>query len=98
MYLLLALSVVYLIVNFTFTKVNGIPVYAPMDWESTEGILTPLGVLVGSVVIFFLVDLLNQCKLKANGYNHIVKVALNKKNPRSNKKVMDALKNTDISN
>lgn len=91
--MILVLSVLYLFVNLTFTKVNGTPVYAPMDWESTEGILTPIGVLVGSIVIFFLVDLLNQQKLKANGYNHIVKVALNKKNPRSSKKVMDALSN-----
>lgn len=93
MYLILALSVVYLIVNFTFTKLNGTPVYAPMDWETTEGILTPIGVLVGSIVIFFLVDILNQQKLKVNGYKHIVRVAMNKKNPRSNKKVMDALSN-----
>ena len=58
-YIILVLSFIYLIVNLTFTKVTGIPVYAPMDWESVAGILTPLGVLVGAVVIFFIVDLLN---------------------------------------
>ena len=98
LYLILALSVLYLIVNLTFTKVTGTPVYKPMDWESTEGILTPIGVLVGAILIFFLVDLLNQQKLKANGYHHIVKVALNKKNPRSNKKVMDELSNSANNN
>ena len=58
------LSVIYLIVNLAYTKTHDNPVYAPMDWDSVSGIVMPLGTLVVSIALFFLIYWINNRKLK----------------------------------
>jgi hypothetical protein len=59
--------------------VTGNTIYDPIDWETTAGIITPIGSLFVSLLIFVIVERLNRFKLRSQGYNKIVDVIEGKK-------------------
>jgi len=65
----------YMLVNFTATKVTGKPVYSTMDWDSVPGTVTPLLMCIFSPIMFLLFDFLNTLKLRLCGYHEIVKLS-----------------------
>lgn len=68
------IALVYLVINYACTKVEGTPVYPPMDWETPFGIALPFLLIVGALVIFYIFYFITILKLYVSGYIDIVKV------------------------
>lgn len=77
---------VYLIINFTVTKVcqanntsgseafKKCPPYSILDWNSVLGWLLPFGLIIGAVIFMYGLYFLNNWKLNQAGYGDVVKV------------------------
>lgn len=68
------IAVVYLGINYLVTVKTGTPVYPPMDWKSTMGIICPIGLLVGAILIFLMLYFVTKKKLRAIELDEIVKI------------------------
>jgi len=48
------ISLIYLIINFTVSKLEGYPIYGPLDWNSVIGFILPAILLIAAGLIFCL--------------------------------------------
>ena len=46
-----------------------------MDWDSPSGILTPILMMIGAVILFNLLEILNALKLNIMGHSTIVQIS-----------------------
>ena len=69
-----AIAVGYLGINYAVTVKTGTPVYPPMDWKTTMGIICPAGLLLGAILIFIILYFLTKKKLRAIEIDAIVKI------------------------
>lgn len=69
-----SIAVGYLGMNYAVTVETGTPVYPPMDWKTTLGILCPVGLLIGAILIFIILYFLTKAKLRAIEIDAIVKL------------------------
>jgi len=69
-----AIAVVYLGINYAVTVETGTPVYPPMDWKTTMGIVCPIGLLVGAILIFIILYFVTKKKLRIIEIDEIVKI------------------------
>jgi hypothetical protein len=69
-----SIAVGYLGINYAVTVKTGTPVYPPMDWTTTLGIICPAGLLVGAILIFIILYFLTKAKLRAGGIDALVKI------------------------
>ena len=67
---MLAMAVVYLIVMFIITKVEGKPIYPGMTWDSVIGTLIPLSITFSCFVLYIIFYKFNQFKLRLMGYKN----------------------------
>ena len=61
---ILGVLVVYMMVNMAVTLSSGKVVYPGITWDSTSGILIPVGILVFGFVLFFLLTCCSKLKMK----------------------------------
>ena len=66
------IGIIYLIINFTATKVEGKPVYPPMDWKTLSGFIYVLGCMVAILFTFVIMKIITDFKLVRNGHGAIV--------------------------
>ena len=65
----LFIAIFYLFVNFSFTKITGVPVYPAMTWKGTKGYLVPLAFIPGGFFIYAVLYYLTYFKLKFGFHN-----------------------------
>ena len=70
--LCLIISIFYLVINITSTKITGTPVYAAMTWNGIGGVIIPLAFIPGGTLIFFILYFLTYIKLKLNFNNKML--------------------------
>lgn len=63
---------VYLVVNILGTLSRGKPIYAPLNWFSTQSFIFAGGITVGVILIFAIVKFIQDIKLVHNGYSAII--------------------------
>ena len=68
---LIAISFLYLVVNFTVTKVSGKPVYSIMSFNSIFSWSLPVIILIFGISLFACCSYINQLKLKLIGYKDL---------------------------
>lgn len=68
------IAVIYLGINLAVTLKTGTPVYPPMDWVTPLGILCPIGLLLGAILIFVILYFLTKLKLIIIKINTIIKI------------------------
>ena len=66
LFIMLFVTVSYLIVNLVCTKVSGIPVYPIMTWDSFGTCMIPVGTAIVSLIIFMLFTKCNQYKIRTD--------------------------------
>mmetsp|Transcript_22433 Transcript_22433/g.34705 ORF Transcript_22433/g.34705 Transcript_22433/m.34705 type:complete len:199 (+) Transcript_22433:325-921(+) len=72
------ISIAYLITNFVSTEIEGYPVYLPINWHTTTGIIAPFVIVIIGIVLFLILEQLNKIKLKFRGYGDIVPICSGK--------------------
>ena len=81
--MVLAFGFVYMIVNLVATKVRGKPIYAPIDWETFTGYISPFVIGIVSIIMHLGLSKINRMKLRASGYGHILDRMSNKVKSRA---------------
>ena len=66
-YIITIFVAIYFLLNFWITKASGHPIYPPFDWNSMQGYLLPIIVLVWSFLLNILMRCLSHYKIKNNG-------------------------------
>jgi len=77
-FIMFPIFLTYILVNFCYQKIDGNPVYVPMNWDDLSGPIMTLLILMCSFVTFILLNWLSKVKLRCLGYRETTHLIMGK--------------------
>jgi hypothetical protein len=71
---LMLVSFCYLLVNMSYVLSTGRSIYPGMDWKTSLGIILPVGIMIASIFIYYLLVKISNYKMKKLKYQKILEI------------------------